>query len=54
MLKEIDFLKVQSHSNKIPVVVITKDPAFANVIGQRLSLSEGDIMRINNMYNCPK
>jgi len=28
------------------------DPAFDNVIGQRLALSEGDLRQVNDMYQC--
>lgn len=32
--------------------IVPKNDAFLNVIGQRGGLSEGDIKRINNKYNC--
>ena len=33
--------------------IVPKDSRYANIIGQRQSLSIGDVYRINNMYNCP-
>lgn len=33
--------------------IVPKNLRFAKVIGQREGLSRGDIMRVNNMYECP-
>ena len=34
--------------------IVTKDPAFQYVIGQRRTFSEGDVKMINTMYPCGK
>lgn len=34
------------------LTIVPKDSSYVNVIGQRDGLSEGDIRRINNKYNC--
>lgn len=34
--------------------IVTLDPAFQDVIGQRLTFSRGDSTKINRMYNCSK
>lgn len=33
--------------------IVTKDPAYQDVIGQDVGLSRRDIERLNRMYECP-
>jgi len=40
-------------SNGEPTIV-TKDPKFQDVIGQRRTFSEGDVTKISRMYHCSK
>lgn len=40
-------------SNGEPTIV-TRDPEFQDVIGQRRTFSYGDSTKINRMYNCSK
>lgn len=32
--------------------IITKDPKFQDVIGQRLEVSPNDILKLNRLYSC--
>nr|XP_002128075.1 meprin A subunit alpha-like [Ciona intestinalis] len=41
-----------SFSNNGGKTIITRDPAFQDVIGQRRTFSEGDVTMINRMYPC--
>ncbi|XP_077382244.1 meprin A subunit beta-like [Festucalex cinctus] len=39
-------------SNGNGSTIITKDPAFQDVIGQRLEMSQRDVLELNLLYNC--
>ncbi len=39
-------------SNGNGATIITKRPEFQDVIGQRLDLSEYDVIELNKLYNC--
>jgi hypothetical protein len=45
------YAKMTSSANGKPTIV-TKDPAMMDVIGVKNKMSEGDITRIKNMYQC--
>lgn len=32
--------------------IVPKEEKYRNVIGQRIGMSKGDAVRVNNMYNC--
>lgn len=34
--------------------IVTKIPAFMDVIGQRMGFSAGDLAKLNRLYNCSK
>lgn len=41
---------------KVPglITIITKQPEFQDVIGQRLEMSSNDVLKLNRMYSCSK
>ena len=43
-----------SNGNGDRRTIITKDPEFQNVIGQRLEMSSGDMLKLNRLYQCGK
>uniref|UniRef100_H3CLP7 Metalloendopeptidase n=1 Tax=Tetraodon nigroviridis TaxID=99883 RepID=H3CLP7_TETNG len=52
-----DYLSVMHYgknafSNGIGPTIVTKDPAFQDVIGQRLEMSPSDVLELNRLYNC--
>ncbi|XP_077383203.1 meprin A subunit beta-like [Festucalex cinctus] len=52
-----DYLSVMHYgnyafSNGKGSTIITKDPAFKDVIGQRLGMSQRDVQELNLLYNC--
>lgn len=34
--------------------IVTKIPAFSDVIGQRMEFSDSDLLKLNRLYNCSK
>uniref|UniRef100_A0A3Q3XE61 Metalloendopeptidase n=1 Tax=Mola mola TaxID=94237 RepID=A0A3Q3XE61_MOLML len=38
--------------NGIEPTIITKIPAFSDVIGQRMEFSDSDLLKLNRLYNC--
>lgn len=40
--------------NGIEPTIITKIPAFSDVIGQRMEFSDSDLLKLNRLYNCSK
>ena len=34
--------------------IITNDPEFQDVIGQRLEMSSSDVLKLNRLYHCSK
>lgn len=54
---EYDLFSVMHYDSKAfskngQETIVPRNRRFAKVIGQREGLSEGDIQRINNMYEC--
>ncbi|KAM7383200.1 hypothetical protein PAMP_002871 [Pampus punctatissimus] len=39
-------------SNGIGSTIVTKDPKFQDVIGQRLEMSPSDVLELNHLYKC--
>lgn len=34
--------------------IVTKIPAFSDVIGQRMEFSDSDLLKLHRLYNCSK
>lgn len=34
--------------------IVTKIPAFSDIIGQRMEFSDSDLLKLNRLYNCSK
>lgn len=34
--------------------IVTKIPAFSDVIGQRMEFSDSDLLKLSRLYNCSK
>lgn len=54
-----DYLSVMHYSktafsNGNGSTIITKDPAFQDVIGQTLEMSPSDVLELNRLYECSK
>ncbi|XP_058250702.1 meprin A subunit beta [Hemibagrus wyckioides] len=41
-------------SNGTEPTIVTKIPAFSNVIGQRMEFSDSDLLKLNRLYNCTR
>lgn len=41
-------------SNGSEPTIVTKIPAFSDVIGQRMEFSDSDLLKLNRLYNCSK
>ncbi|XP_034160039.2 meprin A subunit beta isoform X3 [Pangasianodon hypophthalmus] len=41
-------------SNGTEPTIVTKIPAFSDVIGQRMEFSDSDLLKLNRLYNCTR
>lgn len=41
-------------SNGTESTIVTKIPAFSDVIGQRMEFSDSDLLKLHRLYNCSK
>lgn len=41
-------------SNGTGPTIVTRIPAFSDVIGQRMEFSDSDLLKLNRLYNCGK
>lgn len=42
----------KAFQNGTEPTIVTKIPAFSDVIGQRMEFSDSDILKLNRLYNC--
>ncbi|KAK2860121.1 hypothetical protein Q7C36_004287 [Tachysurus vachellii] len=45
---------MNAFSNGTGPTIVTKIPAFSNVIGQRMEFSNSDLLKLNRLYNCTR
>ncbi|XP_057190691.1 meprin A subunit beta, partial [Triplophysa rosa] len=44
----------KAFQNGIEPTIVTKIPAFSDVIGQRMEFSDSDILKLNRLFNCTR
>lgn len=42
----------KAFQNGTDPTIVTKIPAFSDVIGQRMEFSDSDLLKLNRLYNC--